>query len=45
MLTGLESLVEFCTKIVWTWAFAVVGRDSMTDSYSVGVIGLFKLFI
>jgi hypothetical protein len=42
----LESLVEFHTKTIYFCFFvAVVGRLLVTASISLGVIGLFILFI
>lgn len=37
-----ESPVEFCTEIIWSWAF-LVGRLSMNASISLGAVGLFLM--
>jgi hypothetical protein len=44
ILPLLENLVEFCTKIICTWAFFFIESIFMTTPFSVGVIGLFIKF-
>lgn len=38
-------MVEFCNNMIWPWNFFMDDRILITDSISLGVLGLFKLFI